>query len=549
MKSKALRLLKVFIITFSISLLVSNSPLLKAEEIKSPYKTEVKNGWLCVNGEKFFVKGVVYEGWRPGQAPGAQSPDLDLVDNDFRLIKEAGFNTIRTAGGLTTEMIALAKKHGLMVMYGTWFNQDMDFRDPGKIAYAVKTVMDDVKQVKKFDNIITYLVMNEPSMERVKEAGTPGTEAFYKKIKEAVRSADGLTPVSMADWIPTAFLDHSFWDVVCFNAYIYSPSSIAYSLGYQKYVEWLKEAKAKNKPFIVTEFGLAVSKKTIGQSEVGCFKYGGNTLEEQKEALLKMYGDIIASDAQGACVHEWIDQWWRPSDPSEHADHPEEWYGLLGIDDKKSDRAGTPRPAYYALKEYNQAIVISPKVLKFYQGSVPVEIYATERAGLVQCRINGKDWTDLAKEGNFWWKGQMDSSKENDGKQAFEIRALDKNKNILCSKKMELWFTNKAGPLSFPRVEIVLDKDEYSTKDKMKVKIKITDAGNNPLPNQTVYYSFFQPVGWVESKNQGVTDSNGEVNTQFSTFEPGYVIVSAGIKYKSGDFEKRSGNIKTVLVK
>lgn len=549
MHAKTALLAKVAMIISFVSLLSVDFALSKAEGLKSPYKTEVKDGWLCVNGERFFVKGVVYEGWRPGEAPGAQDPDLDLVDNDFKLIKEGGFNTIRTAGGLTPEMIALAKKHGLMVMYGTWFNQDIDFRDPDKIAYAVNMIKDDVTRVKKFDNIIAYLVMNEPSTGKVKEAGTPGTEAFYKKIKEAARSAGGLTPVSMADWIPTAFLDHSMWDVVCFNAYIYSPSSIAYSLGFQRYVEWLKEEKARNKPLIFTEFGLSVSKKTIGQSEAGCFRYGGNTLEEQKEALLRMYDDIIASDAQGACVHEWIDAWWRPSDPSEHADQPEEWYGLLGIDDKNSDRAGTPRPAYYALKEYNRAIVISPKALRFYRGQVPAEVYTTEDVALVQYRMNGKGWTGLVKEGNFWWKKEIDSKKEKDGKQAFEIRALDKNKNILCIKKMDLWIANTTASLSLPSVGIAPDKDVYAAGQKMKVKISVADADNNPIPNQAVYYSFFQPAGWVESKGQGVTDGNGEVNTQFATFEPGYVLVSAGVKYKSGDFKKRCGNIKTVLFK
>lgn len=543
--------LRYIIIMLAAFFSIFTSPLLKVNGgEQSSNKVEIKNGWLYIDGERFFVKGVVYEGWRPNQSPHRlDRVDPELVENDFRLIREAGFNTIRTAGGLSPEMIALAKKYGLMVMHGIWFEKDINYRDPDKIKYAINLVQQDVKWAKDFDNIITYLVMNEPPVERVKDAGGTSTENFLKRIKVAVKSVDPDKPISIANWIPVAFIDHSFWDVVCFNAYIYSPSTIAYSLGYQRYIEWLKEKKAKDKPLIITEFGLSVSKTSLGLSEIGCFKYGGNTLKDQKEAVLQMYEDIIEAGAQGGCVHEWVDTWWRPANPSEHEDDPEEWFGILGIDNKESDPRGTSRPIYYALKEYNQALIIEPKRLKFYQGEIPVEIYTTENVSLVQCCINNKRWIDLVKEGRFWWKIKIDLAKEEDGKQAFKIRALDKNKNILCSKKIDLWLANKTEPLLFPKAEITIDKNEYAIKEKMRIKIRVTDADNKPIPNQMVYYSFLQPVDWSEYKNKKVTDANGEINTQFSTFTPGCIIVSAGIIYKNGGFEKRLGDIKIALIK
>lgn len=543
------RIFSLFLFLSVLIFIISSvSKAISGQNKQETFSIEVKDGWLYVNAEKFFVKGIVYEGWRPHQTPQRQDTiDPGLLENDFRLIKEAGFNTIRTAGGLTPEMIALARKHGLMVMHGIWFEKDIDYLDPQRLTEATSIVQENLAWAKNFDNIITYLVMNEPPVTRVKDAGKAGTEAFLRKIAEAVRKIDPRKPVSIANWIPTAFISTTFWDVACFNAYINSPSSIAYALGYARYIEWLKQEKAKHKPLIITEAGLSVSKTSSGVSEVGCYKYGGNTLEEQKEGIIKMYGDAIESGVQGICIHEWLDTWWRPSNPAVHEDNPEEWYGIVGIDSINSDMKGLPRPAYYALKEYNQALIIEPKRLRYYQKEIPIEIYTTANVAQVQYRLDAKSWVDLTKSGKLWWSGREDVTKETQGKHIFAIRALDKDGNILCSKRMNLWVYHQSKTLSFSKVEVVLDKDEYAIKEKMKIKIKVTGVDGKPVPNETVYYSFFQPINWVEIKNRKVTDKNGEINTQYSTFDPGYVVFSAGIVYRDGEFEKRLGDIKIVL--
>ena len=78
-------------------------------------KIEIKNGWLCLNGEKFFINAVGYAEWRPRQWPGTDKVDLKLVDLDFKRIKEANFNTIRSWSALSPEELALAKKYNLYV--------------------------------------------------------------------------------------------------------------------------------------------------------------------------------------------------------------------------------------------------------------------------------------------------------------------------------------------------------------------------------------------------------------------------------------------------
>ncbi len=463
------------------------------------------------------------------------------------MIKEAGFNTIRTAGGLTPDLVLLARKHGLMVMHGIWFDGNIDYSDSSRIKYACDMLKSDLAWSKDFDNILCFLVMNEPAMERVRDAGKIKTEQFLKTLRETVKTIAPEKPVSFAGWAPLIFIDYSFWDAVCFNAYIYSPVTIAYSLDYMEYIERLKKELAGDKPFVITEFGLSVSKKCLGKSTGGHYCYGGNTPEEQKTGDISMYDSLIQAGASGGCVFEWLDSWWMAGGKSYQDADPEEWFGIVEIDkDLKSVR---PRPVYYALKEYNQAIVIEPKRFDFYSKELPIEIYSTEEAVLIQVKLNNMKWQDLKKEGNFWWRTTLDISKLLDGRHNLRIKVLDKNNELLYHKKQDIWIANKAKDIIPYKVTIAFDRDEYKTEERMELVITIADAHGNPIPNQIVYYSFFQPIGWEENSFQEVTDLEGKVTARFSTCTPGYVTIAAGVEYKDGDYKRRYGDVKTVLFK
>lgn len=506
-------------------------------------RVEVKDGWFYVDGDRFFVKGIVYEGWRPHQAPGEDNVDLKLADNDFSKIKEAGFNTIRTAGGLTPELIDLAKKHGLMVMHGIWFEKDINYIDPEKIRYAINMVEENVKWAKKHDNILCYLIMNEPPMERVEEAGKSGTEEFLKKIYPAAKKLDPGTPVSFTNWAPLDFIDQSFFDAICFNVYCWSPNIISYSLGYRDYVKYLKQKIAKNKPLIITEFGLSISKECINKTGPGNLGYGGNTEQEQKDALLSMYDELIQANAQGGCVHEWIDTWWRPSDKHIHNDAPEEWFGIIDID---TNPKGVPRAAYYALKEYNQAIVVKPKGFSYYRKIVPIEVYTTELVNSIEYKIGTILKGNLTKSSNHWWNTEFDSNVLKDGKHVLEITAKDKNEKALCCKKIPIFIANTIQPEIPYKVQIITDKPNYKSGDMMNIIIKVTDTKNQPVANKEVYCSYFNAVGWQETSFQRTTNAKGEAYCKYQHFGQGFLKVAAGVKYQKEDYQSVYGDIITV---
>ncbi len=511
-------------------------------------KVEIKNNWFYVDGEKFFVKGVNYEAYRPGQSPdNGDKVNLEMVDHDFTLIKEAGFNTIRTAGGMTPEIMTLAQKHGLWVMDGIWFNKDMDYADPQTLEYAMGLLKADIDWTKNYDNVLCYLFINEPDMERVRSAGKEKTEEFLRKLAKGVKALDPKRQVSFANWAPLAFIDHSFLDLVGMNAYIFSPNTISLSLGYRSYIEWLKKDVAKDKPLVITEFGLSVSKTRQGQAQLGSYGYGGNTVAEQATADVAMYNDLIQGGATGGCVFTWIDEWWMTGDKSVHDNVPEEYFGIVSMDE---DPKGTPRDAYYALQQFNQALVIEPKTAVYYSGILPVEVYTTENVIKVQYKVDDQPWQDLNKDGSLWAKGSVDISSLPKGKHRFEVQALDHDAKVICNKSSDVLFGNASDNNPAYTVIISTDKSEYIMGDEVHFTISVTDVNGNPVAGKSLAYGLFQPIGWWEHGSKVTTDAQGVMTKQFSPMAKGFLTISAGVVDENKDgVMKRYGDIKVISIK
>ena len=80
---------------------------------------EIKDGAYYINGEKTFINALGYEiGARPGQHPYEDKKELELdrMKNDLKVIKEAGFNAVRTWSELTEEEVQLVQESGLMLV-------------------------------------------------------------------------------------------------------------------------------------------------------------------------------------------------------------------------------------------------------------------------------------------------------------------------------------------------------------------------------------------------------------------------------------------------
>lgn len=314
-------------------------------------KVEEKDDWIYVEGEKFFVKGIGYSPYRPGRDPRYDAPaPLKILENDMKLIREAGFNTLRTWDALSERELIIAEKYGFMVIQGLLVPQNANFRNTALLEYNRAQISEKVNRSRQHDNILFYILTSEPEPEAIIKSGVDATRNFFEVLAKEVKRIDPDRGVSLAYWEVADYPQLPQFDIVSANIYRYGPALNKKGTRYEDYIRWFKDTYAKDKPFIVTEFGYSVSK-----SGEGPYGYGGNTFESQKEATLEDLNQIIAGGATGACVFEWIDEWWKnfeyENDASVHDDEPEEWFGILSIKDENSDHKGTPRPIYYAIKD------------------------------------------------------------------------------------------------------------------------------------------------------------------------------------------------------
>ena len=78
---------------------------------------QVSGKFLEVDGRRFLIKGVTYGTFAP-DAEGVQFPALKQIDRDFRMMAEAGINTVRVYTVPEPSLLDAALRHGLRVMIG-----------------------------------------------------------------------------------------------------------------------------------------------------------------------------------------------------------------------------------------------------------------------------------------------------------------------------------------------------------------------------------------------------------------------------------------------
>jgi len=168
--------------------------------------------------------------------------------------------------------------------------------------------------------------------------------------------------VSYANEIRTyQLIDTPFLDFRCHNVYSNSISDYASpKFGsftqtlFQGWIEFLKNTHS-DRPLLITETGLSVSPNAThtGPPDYG---YGGNTEEEQAQALVQFWNDVQTSShpVAGMVIHEYLDAWWKFSIPDSLTQDPndvEEWFGLVAIEKDESSVSTHFRPAYYQIKK------------------------------------------------------------------------------------------------------------------------------------------------------------------------------------------------------
>ncbi|MCK9554562.1 hypothetical protein M0R36_01905 [bacterium] len=509
---------------------------------------DIRGNWIYVDGEKYFVKAIGYAGYRQGEvpAPYAHGQNTDLLEEDVKLIKEAGFNTIRTWDARSKEELDLYAKYGLMVMFGFWFDQDKLLGGEEELEEIISRIKEETEQVKNCSNILMYLVIaNEPKITLVRDKDRRRLLESYARIRDAVRSVDPSKPLALTYWNPIIFLDNSLWDVLCVNTYYHSPVTNNFSMGYRCYNEYLAKVVAEGRPFINTEFGIILGPKIYGGAKYLKYTYGGNDEQAQAEGVIELYDDLISSGAHGVSVLHFLDQWWVTGNPEIQDEHPEEWLGIAVLSPESEGSHAQPRPAYYALKEYNQVLLISPRDMDIAAKIIPVDVFVTENIGKVTAECCGET-LELVKTGKRWFSGDFKTSGIKDEIVAVNITAYGDKE---YKRQATVWIKKSGLPEIPLKVNVHTDKKTVHPGDKIVLTVMVTDALNNPVADKDVNISLFYPVNWMERIWTRKTDKKGVVTIEINTpDQKGWINLAAGTDFSKGSFRKRAGDMTTVFM-
>jgi exo-beta-1,3-glucanase (GH17 family) len=525
------------VLLFFLTLLLTINACKPANE-KIISKTEVRNSWYYINGERFFIKGIGYEiGARPGQNPGRDTiVDLERMKADLKILKDGGFNTIRTWKQLSEDQLKLVQESGLKVIFGIWLDPGGSYGSEKYMKTSEELVRSVASYSKNYDCVISYLLLNEPATIHIRDSGAKQTVNMLSVMQGILNEAHPGIPVGISgNAAIDDFMDQNFLGFYGINCYDYGDGQ-AGTMGFTGFLRWCNELNRKQKPMVITEFGYSVSDYGVG-------KYGGNTLEQQKDGVLANYRGLLDAGAVGACPFYYADGWWKGGNEWVHDNTSEEWFGYWGYSDA-TDTVGTPRPVWYALVTYIKGIVVSPKNQEVYGSSIPLDLYLDKDVKKVIVKLNDSILYSktVIKEGFLTDSIQYTPKGMEDAELAFEFfdgqGKIIKTENIYCLLSKQT--------VTFPSINIeVSPADFLADAKKCTMNISLENPGKFEYTGD-LRYNFNYHVWW-EFGVQGNISLQGLKQASVYNFEQTsdipanspVMVASAGVTVKFGKFTKR----------
>ena len=311
--------------------------LVSAQNLYGEKNGPVKVTWdernIYVDGKLFYIKGVSYS-LNYGPKHIYSAIPFSVWENDFRMIKEAGMNTIRTYAPLPTKILDLADKYGLKVIENICYpDEKTDYNSKADLERLKRTALAYVKRDKDHPAILMWCIWNDMPFKWSKKGSIlkkydkETVNSFLKGIYDAIKEKDKNHPVTGSNILGKEGEDigFDFLDVISFNAFLgisdwfegkFSLKLAKSQIGKIERVTCLK----RKKPGLILETGYSTYCKRYSQ---------GKVLETQ----VKVAGSTVA----GVVIFQWADGWEKAGNPLMQDDHIEEHWGIVdALRNKKS---------------------------------------------------------------------------------------------------------------------------------------------------------------------------------------------------------------------
>ena len=300
-----------------------------------------ENGWkLQVNGEDFYIKGVVW-GYAP---PGTnysysiwnQPEDLikKVVDKEFSLMKAANINAIRTFGLVPAKWVTyIYEQYGIMSLINPLFGRygatiggvwkpNTNYQDELTRETLKADFIKVVEQYKDVPGVLMFALGNESNyglswssfeIENLPEGEQNKEKArfLYSLFGETIDAARKIAPdhlytivngdIQYIDLIAEYGKD---WDLLGTN--VYRGSSFEGADGASL---WADVKQKLDTPVVFMEFGSdAFNARDFREDQAAQANY---LRMQWQEMYAKSYGNGAEGNSIGGFVFEWRDEWWK----------------------------------------------------------------------------------------------------------------------------------------------------------------------------------------------------------------------------------------------
>ncbi len=256
-------------------------------------RIEARGKFLFCGDEKFWVKGITYGTFAPGQ-DGQPFPSRDIVAADFSAMAKAGINTVRTYTPPPVWLLDLAQKSHLRVMAGIAWEQHVTFLDNPALLLTIESrVREGVRSCTGHPAILCFSIGNEIPAQIVRWHGRRKIERFIKRLYRIAKQEDPHALVTYVNYPTTEYLQLDFLDLCSFNVYLETETQLS------AYLARLQNLSGDS-PLLMAEIGLDSQR---------------NGVSMQAEQLAWQVGAAFAAGCCGTIVFSWTDEWFRGGHP------------------------------------------------------------------------------------------------------------------------------------------------------------------------------------------------------------------------------------------
>src|SRR4030042_1061696 len=110
----------------------------------------------------------------------------------------------------------VVQEYDLKIIMGIWIDPAGDFSDPVFINSSLKLVSGIIDYTRNYDNILGYLIMNEPLPGHIFSVGFQHAYTLWMRTKKLINEKHPGIPVSFANTCVGDFIDLEIFD---FSAY------------------------------------------------------------------------------------------------------------------------------------------------------------------------------------------------------------------------------------------------------------------------------------------------------------------------------------------